>query len=180
MIVLSTVAGLITWTLVEYLLHRFLGHVHKGSNFFKKEHVKHHSTPNYFASFYMKGALALLVSLILFTLLSLFLSHLVSFFFTLGFTGMYSIYELTHYRYHAKQPVPFFINFRKHHYYHHYHNPQMNHGVTSRMWDRVFGTYVSSTDTVKVPKRMAPTWMMNEDNTSVRSKYEAHFKVVGK
>ncbi len=54
--------GIITWTFTEYMLHRFLGHVHKGKNFFKAEHLTHHSKANYFAPAYKKVIAALFVS----------------------------------------------------------------------------------------------------------------------
>jgi sterol desaturase/sphingolipid hydroxylase (fatty acid hydroxylase superfamily) len=180
MLLLSTFIGVVCWTLTEYLLHRFLGHVHKGRNFFKEEHVRHHSTPNYFAPAYKKGMIALIVSFVLFVSLSYVIGIEPAFFFTVGYTGMYLIYELTHYRYHASEPVPFFINFRKHHFYHHYHNPMANHGVTSRFWDRVFGTYVRIEDPVKVPKKMAPDWLTESESQELRSKYLLHFRLVGR
>lgn len=48
------ISGIIAWTFTEYMLHRFLGHVHKGKNFFKAEHLIHHSKANYFAPAYNK------------------------------------------------------------------------------------------------------------------------------
>jgi sterol desaturase/sphingolipid hydroxylase (fatty acid hydroxylase superfamily) len=180
MLLLCTFSGIFLWTLSEYLLHRFLGHVHKGRNFFKKEHVRHHSTPHYFAPVYKKGVLAFAVSLALFVSLAFLIGIDRSFFFTAGYTGMYLVYELTHYRYHASEPVPFFINFRKHHFYHHYHNPMVNHGVTSRFWDRVFGTYIPIVDPVKVPKKMAPQWLIAVEEQTLRPEYQQHFKLTGR
>ena len=160
---------------MEYMLHRFLGHVHKGKNFFKAEHKMHHAKANYFAPVYKKVVAAVAVSIALFLLLNVFLSALNAVSFITGFMGMYFLYERTHYRYHQKEPVakPFIV-LRKHHFYHHFHDPNMNHGVTTRFWDRVFGTYVE-VEVVVVPKRMSMSWLVSEEE--IRTPYRAHFRL---
>ena len=166
--------GIITWTMTEYLLHRFLGHVHKGRNFFKAEHIQHHSKANYFAPAYKKAITAILVSALLFIVICLFTSCAAAFAFIVGFTGMYGLYELTHFRYHSKEPIArAFIILRKHHFYHHFHNPKMNHGVTTRFWDRVFGTF-QEVEKVTVPKKMSMPWLVSEQE--IKSSYRGHFQ----
>jgi len=90
-----------------------------------------------------------------------------------GFTGMYILYEVTHYRFHIRKPVakPFII-LRKHHFYHHFHNPRTNHGVTTRFWDRVFGTFVA-VEKVRVPRKMAMRWLLDQEE--VKPVYAPHF-----
>ena len=172
---ISFFIGIITWTFLEYVLHRFLGHEHKGKNFFKSEHQVHHSKANYFAPYYKKIIAAIAVSVVLFSILVLFLSVINSIAFVVGLIGMYSVYENTHYRYHSTAPLiqPFII-LRKHHFYHHFHNPKVNHGVTTRFWDRVFNTFVK-VDVVKVPKPMSMAWLVSDDEIKVR--YNKHFKL---
>jgi len=167
--------GIITWTFLEYMLHRFLGHVHKGKNFFKAEHQVHHSKANYFAPFYKKALAAFVVSIFLLALLSLVLSTLNAIAFVAGLIGMYCMYENTHYRYHSTEPLaaPFII-LRKHHFYHHFHNPNVNHGVTTRFWDRVFNTFVS-VEKVKVPQKMSMKWLVTNDE--IKPPYEKHFQL---
>ncbi|MFN8261371.1 MAG: sterol desaturase family protein [Chitinophagales bacterium] len=166
-------SGIVAWTFAEYMLHRFLGHEHKGKNFFKAEHSVHHSVANYFAPTYKKLIAAIMVASFLLLVLSLFLSVLNAASFMLGFTGMYSLYEITHYRYHAAKPlIKPFIELRKHHFYHHFHNPKMNHGVTTRFWDRVFGTFHKA-DVVRVPKQMTMRWLVAGDE--IKEKYTDHF-----
>lgn len=175
MFFLMLLCGIVFWTFMEYVLHRFLGHVHKGNNFFKAEHLTHHSKVNYFAPFYKKIIASFILSIILFFILSLFFSFLPSLGFSLGFYGMYIIYENTHFRYHRFEPlIPPFIILRKHHFYHHFHNPNVNHGVTTRFWDRVFGTFVN-VDFVKVPKSMCMSWLLNDDQ--IKPKYQKHFNL---
>jgi sterol desaturase/sphingolipid hydroxylase (fatty acid hydroxylase superfamily) len=170
--------GVVSWTLTEYLLHRFLGHVHKGKNFFKAEHQLHHSRANYFASFYKKGALALVVSVSLVAIVNLFTSLPVAVAFALGFLMMYILYEMTHYRFHMKEPIakPFIV-LRKHHFYHHFHNPKTNHGLTTRFWDRVFGTF-RTVEQVNVPKQMSMKWLLEGD--AIKDVYARHFRISGR
>jgi sterol desaturase/sphingolipid hydroxylase (fatty acid hydroxylase superfamily) len=173
MFVLLLFSGAFFWTLCEYILHRFLGHEHKGKNFFKSEHQLHHSKFNYFAPFYKKAIASIVVSTILFIVLNLFLSPLNAFAFVFGFTSMYFLYESTHFRYHSVEPIikPFIL-LRKHHFYHHFHNPKVNHGVTTRLWDRVFGTF-ECVEKVRVPKSMIMDWLVEENK--VKDKYSKHF-----
>lgn len=176
MLPIAFIAGVILWTLLEYLMHRFLGHEHKGKNLFKAEHGQHHAKYNYFAPAYKKALLALVVTTTLFTLMQAIVSYSISLAFLSGFLGMYIIYEVTHYRFHIRKPVAKpFILLRKHHFYHHFHNPKSNHGVTTRFWDRVFGTFVP-VEKVRVPRKMAMQWLLQ--NEEVKPVYKPHFYLV--
>lgn len=172
------ITGVALWTFLEYILHRFLGHVHKGRNFFKKEHLQHHAKANYFAPAIKKATLAVIVSSSMLVVLGLFMSLTTALAFITGFVGMYILYEITHYRYHSTDPVaaPFII-LRKHHFYHHFHNPKTNFGVTTRVWDRVFGTFVY-VEKVSVPAKMAMQWLLNGEE--VKNTYSPHFQLRGK
>ena len=168
-------SGIVAWTFTEYMLHRFLGHEHKGKNFFKAEHSVHHSKANYFAPGYKKLVAAVFVAGLLLLFLSQVLSLLNAIAFVIGFVGMYSLYEVTHYRYHAAKPlVKPFIELRKHHFYHHFHNPKMNHGVTTRFWDRVFQTFHKA-EVVKVPKQMSMRWLVAGDE--IKQRYSKDFQL---
>lgn len=175
MLILSLISGVLLWTLVEYFLHRFAGHEAKRTNFFKTEHVQHHAKFNYFAPI-TKKVFLLAVLFVLFSVLgSLIFPLLNVLLFLLGFLGMACIYELTHFRYHSKHPVAkVFIVLRKHHFYHHFHNPKVNYGVTSRIWDRVFGTF-TAVEKVNIPDKMLMGWLV-EDN-QLRPEYEQHFRI---
>lgn len=173
MILLAFITGIVVWTLTEYLLHRFLGHEHKGKNFFKAEHGQHHAKYNYFAPAHKKALMAVLVAVAMYLLIQAIVSSSIALAFLSGFLGMYLLYEVTHYRFHIRKPVakPFII-LRKHHFYHHFHNPKANHGVTSRFWDRVFGTFVP-VEKVRVPRKMAMKWLLH--NEQVKDSYAPHF-----
>ncbi|HNY55312.1 MAG TPA: sterol desaturase family protein, partial [Chitinophagales bacterium] len=118
---------------------------------------------------------AVIVAGFILFILNFFMSLLNAAAFVVGFVGMYSLYEITHYRYHASKPlVKPFIILRKHHFYHHFHNPKMNHGVTTRFWDRVFGTF-HRVEVVRVPKQMSMRWLVSGDE--IKSQYDRHFKL---
>ena len=70
MLLISFLSGVTLWTFMEYMLHRFLGHEHKGKNFFKDEHSLHHQKVHYFAPATKKIAAAAIVSVSLFVMLS--------------------------------------------------------------------------------------------------------------
>ena len=172
---ISFLIGVVLWTFMEYVIHRFLGHEHKGKNPFKLEHLEHHKKVHYFAPAWKKTAMAIVVAGILFAFANLMLDWKYALSFVIGLVGMYGLYEATHARFHRKGPVakPFII-LRKHHFYHHFHQPKLNHGVTTRFWDRVFGTF-HRVETVKVPRKMTMDWLMNGDEIS--SAYVDHFQL---
>ena len=178
MLILIALLGVAAWTFTEYMLHRFLGHVHKGKNFFKAEHHLHHAKANYFAPVYKKASLVIPGAVILIALISLVTSVAAATAFIVGFISMYFLYETTHFRFHSKEPVakPFII-LRKHHFYHHFHNPKMNHGVTTRIWDRVFGTF-KRVEKVNIPKQMSMQWLL--DGAEIKSDYAEHFRMSGR
>jgi sterol desaturase/sphingolipid hydroxylase (fatty acid hydroxylase superfamily) len=178
MIILAFISGIVLWTFLEYILHRFLGHVHKGKNFFKAEHSQHHAKFNYFAPAYKKTFAGLVVMALLFLVIQMFLSASITLAFLIGLMGMYLLYEVTHYRFHIRKPVAKpFILLRKHHFYHHFHNPRVNHGVTSRFWDRIFGTFMAA-EKVRIPRNMAMRWLLKDEE--VKPDYKPHFHLVGK
>jgi sterol desaturase/sphingolipid hydroxylase (fatty acid hydroxylase superfamily) len=147
-VVISFILGVISWTLAEYLLHRFMGHELNGffkKFIFRKEHLKHHYKKHYFARTIDKVLTCIGIGPVVFILAYAFISIELSLVFTTSFLGMYFVYELIHRRIHTHEPKHFYARFmRAHHFYHHHIDPSMNHGVTVAFWDRVFGTFVKA------------------------------------
>ena len=57
-----------------------------------------------------------------------------------GITG-YILYDLTHYYLHHGVPITQHLRTMKtYHLNHHYKNYHLGYGITSKLWDRVFGT----------------------------------------
>ncbi|MCP4441187.1 MAG: hypothetical protein GY810_19960 [Aureispira sp.] len=155
--------GVFFWTFLEYTIHRFLGHKPKGRMEFTKEHLRHHREGHYFAPFYKKVIGAFIILGLTTLLFALPFGILNGFVFSFGVISMYLVYEVVHKRAHTHAPPHGYAAYlRKHHFYHHFRNPEMNHGVTSPVWDMVFRTY-AKVDTVPVPKRMALKWLLDEE-----------------
>ena len=172
------VFGLLSWPVMEYLLHRFLGHVLKLNTEFKKQHTRHHVESDYFASNGLKVLAAIPVSLISFVLVSVISgSGVIGAAYTLGFILMYGVYEWAHWSFHHRAPkTRIGLKLRKHHFTHHFHNSKMNHGVTSRLLDLIFGTCIEL-PTVKVPKKFMLSWLLGADKFNINEKFSKDFQL---
>jgi sterol desaturase/sphingolipid hydroxylase (fatty acid hydroxylase superfamily) len=168
--------GIVSWTFLEYVIHRFLGHKRRKNGLVKKEHMRHHAEVHYFAPMYKKLALTLAVFSVSTLLFGLLFTWTIGFSFSLGLAGMYFLYEITHRRFHIKDPlIRYGLRMRKHHFFHHFGNPKFNHGVTTAFWDRVFGTFRKTT-VIKVPQKMAMHWLQ-DDQHQLKPRYSRHFHI---
>jgi sterol desaturase/sphingolipid hydroxylase (fatty acid hydroxylase superfamily) len=156
---ISFFAGMFSWTFAEYALHNWVGHKMKGKVDFSKEHLAHHRDLAYFTPTLKKILLASAVAPIVGAFVALPLGLGVAIPFTVGFIAMYTVYEWLHRRIHTHAPLNAYGRWaRRHHLYHHHGNPKLNHGVTSPIWDVVFGT-LHRPEVVRVPRRKQETWM---------------------
>lgn len=130
--------GILLWPIMEYLLHRFVGHEWKVNTLFKREHRKHHAVKDFFApTLYKLIAAVIVVSLITLATRSLL--------FATSFTLMYLFYEWTHYSIHKFKPrTEWGRRMRAHHLHHHFENARTNFGVTNTIFDHVFKTAAKS------------------------------------
>jgi len=181
MTLLSLLLGALAWTLLEYALHRWLGHdrriVHK--NPFGLEHTAHHSRGHYFAPAWKKGAAALLVLGSVGPLAVLAVGAPAGIAFTAGLTACYLAYEALHRLLHVWAGVgPYARWARRHHFFHHFHDPQTNHGVTTPLWDWVFGT-LRRADVVAVPPKLAMPWLVDPQTGDVHPRHRATYRLRG-
>lgn len=153
------ILGIVSWTLSEYLLHRFWGHKVKRGIFYR-EHSKHHFVKDYFAPALYKARAALLVaSLCLFVLVPTIGLNL-AMCFTISYVAMYLAYERVHYLLHLRGPKNWYLaKMASHHFSHHFEDETLNHGVTSTIWDHVFNTYKKPEREISVPKKFQMVWM---------------------
>jgi sterol desaturase/sphingolipid hydroxylase (fatty acid hydroxylase superfamily) len=177
-LLLPLMTGIILWPLLEYVLHRFLGHVIKVNTLFKKEHSRHHAETNYFAPLTYKGAAAILVCTFIVLLVRFFSgSWEIAITFTVGFISMFAFYEWTHWSFHARAPrTKLGMKLRKHHFTHHFHNPKMNHGVTTTIIDKLVGTYLGA-PVVMVPKNIALPWLFESGKDSIDPRFAQDFQL---
>jgi sterol desaturase/sphingolipid hydroxylase (fatty acid hydroxylase superfamily) len=171
-------AGAGVWTLVEYALHRSLGHRGGAKNPFTVEHLAHHADLTYFAPAWKKGLAACAVLGITSPLLVWFFGG-VGMSAAIGFVLMYILYEYIHKRLHTHPPLTRYGRWaRRHHLYHHFKRPHFNHGVTTPVWDFAFRT-LEVPPRIRVPRRNALAWMLDERG-ELRAEFEADFELVGK
>ena len=158
--VLPAFLGAVLWTFMEYNIHRFMAHEFNWPNPFRSEHLRHHFVKDYFAPAYKKALAAIVVISIMTGLTSLFLDFTTAFVFSGSFTAMYLFYEYTHWSFHVFGPLtPYGKYMRKHHFYHHFVDDQMNHGVTTPVWDILYRTFKRS-DQVKVNEKYTMRWLV--------------------
>ena len=126
--------GLFAWTLVEYVIHGVLGHAHR--TFVTGLHEVHHRDPR--AVFALGAWIPVAVVLVLgWTIFGLALGVIFFGGVVAGFAG----YEVFHYRIHFARPVcAIEERLRGRHLAHHFREPDAIFGVTTRLWDVVFGT----------------------------------------
>jgi sterol desaturase/sphingolipid hydroxylase (fatty acid hydroxylase superfamily) len=176
--IFSLVAGAATWTLAEYLLHRFIFHGKSAKALGAAEHRQHHARPDYFAPWWQKALAALAVTAVMLPGISLAAGAQISLCFTLGFIATYLAYELLHRRVHTHPPSGRYGRWRRrNHFAHHFADPRLAHGVTSPVWDRVFGTRLPL-EPVRVPRRLAMPWLVDAEGR-VRAAFASDYVLVG-
>ncbi|KAJ5096566.1 hypothetical protein N7456_007287 [Penicillium angulare] len=143
------IGGACLWSLIEYLLHRFLFHVDKwlpdnrvGLTLHFLLHGIHHYLPMDKYRLVMPPTLFIVLAAPFWKL-----AHTIFFYnwfaavqvFCGGVFG-YICYDLTHYFLHHRSLPSYYKELKKYHLQHHYADFENGFGVTSRFWDRVFGT----------------------------------------
>jgi sterol desaturase/sphingolipid hydroxylase (fatty acid hydroxylase superfamily) len=135
------------WSLLEYLLHRrffhWIPHYRKLKKMVQSLHFNHHGDPRNPDKILVRPLYSLPVSALF---LGGFYAVTGSFFAASALlTGVwlgFLYYELVHYRLHLSKAGGGLLKYqRQGHFYHHFVDPKNCFGVTSSLWDRVFGTY---------------------------------------
>lgn len=136
-------AGVFTWTFYEYLLHRFVFHYISDNKYVQRFHYLvhgvHHEFPRDDERITMPPLPGFIIGSILFGLHYLLLRD-ATFGFISGVFFGYNMYTLIHYATHAYKPVKGFKFWWTYHALHHFKYPDKAYGVSSPLWDIVFGT----------------------------------------
>ena len=178
---LSIAFGALAWTLLEYVIHRWLGHDRRFvRGLFGVQHTAHHSRGDYFGPAWMKVCAAAGVAALFIGPSAWILGWQNGAGFVAGLIGCYAGYELIHRLNHVVAPRSTYGRWaRRHHFYHHFHNPKVNHGVTTPLWDVVFGTYVRPT-AIHVPTKLAMRWLVDPETGEIHPAHRADFRLRGK
>ena len=144
----SFALGLFAWTLLEYLLHRFLFHFKPNP---KSElqvdamwlvHGVHHDYPSDPDRLVMPPFATLVVAALLWTPIRWAFGPVYHTAFFGGLVLGYVGYDLTHYWLHHAVPTSDLGKWmRKYHMVHHFSTPEVRFGISTPLWDVVFRTY---------------------------------------
>lgn len=136
--------GLISFTWVEYMIHRHIFHLKPFTELRAKfqytVHGVHHEFPKDKDRLAMPPLLSITLSTILLLLFKVIMGDFV-FAFLPGFLVGYALYLAVHYMVHAYPPPKnFFKALWVNHGVHHYKDGEVVFGVSSPLWDYIYGT----------------------------------------
>lgn len=143
-ILLFFAIGFVTWSITEYLMHRFVFHLESKNKAVKAFHYAmhgyHHAVPHDTNRLFMPPVPALIFLALFFGIFYLIFWKY-TWFFLPGFEIGYLIYSRMHYLMHIRTPKNAYLKkMWEHHANHHYKDEDKGFGVSSDLWDRVFNT----------------------------------------
>lgn len=132
------------WTFFEYIAHRYLYHWVSDNpriqKFVYTMHGNHHHYPRDKQRLFLPPVPSMILASAIFGLMYLVL-RLHTFMFFPGFMLGYLIYGSMHYAIHAfNPPFKWMKPLWRNHHLHHYKDEHHGYGVSTTIWDRVFGT----------------------------------------
>jgi 4-hydroxysphinganine ceramide fatty acyl 2-hydroxylase len=138
------VLGVLIWTFVEYTMHRWVFHYEPSSRWGKQLHFLlhgvHHDYPKDASRLVMPPVVSIPLALLFCGLFFLLFGRVAPAAFA-GFLLGYLFYDMVHYATHhfsMKRGIWLFL--KKYHMRHHYDDDHVGYGVSSPLWDYVFGT----------------------------------------
>lgn len=126
----ACMVGALAWTLYEYVLHRWISHDVWP---FTVLHAWHHDRQRDYIAVHPAATVTFYA--VLWATLGIKSSA-----FMVGFSVGYIVYSIAHTCFHYGRVPSWLMPLKRHHALHHaFHN--INFGVSTTLWDRVFGTY---------------------------------------
>ncbi|KAF7721420.1 fatty acid alpha-hydroxylase [Apophysomyces ossiformis] len=144
-------AGILFWTLLEYWLHRFLFHFddwlpdHPAALLVHFTlHGIHHHMPMDRLRLVMPPALTIILGSPVIQLAHWAFAPVFAHAFIAGAFFGYVCYDMIHYYLHHAQVIEvYFKEMKRYHLAHHYKDYETAFGITSKLWDYIFGTPLS-------------------------------------
>ena len=170
--IVAIALGVLTWTLLEYFIHRYMGHDRRFRRSpFGVEHIRHHIEGNYFAPNWKKAIAAAIFAGVLIGPAIAIAGVTLGIAYVAGLITFYGVYEWLHRREHTHAGIgPYGRFVRRHHFHHHFVDGRKNHGVTTPIWDLVFRTYERPT-LIRVPEKLCMAWLLDPLTGTVRSEH---------
>ena len=148
-VIITFICGMFFWSFFEYLIHRYAFHFAAKSERATKIvyliHGNHHEYPRDKERLFMPPVPSLILATVIFSLMYLIanfagIKEYVFAFFP-GFLIGYLIYGSMHYAIHAwNPPFKWMKPLWRNHHLHHYKEQEKGFGVSSTLWDHIFGT----------------------------------------
>ena len=147
--ILMVIGGMLSWSLFEYLIHRYAFHFmaesKRTSRIVYIIHGNHHEYPRDRQRLIMPPVPSILMASVIFGIIYLvflpFGIAQLTFPFFAGFIFGYLLYGTMHYAIHAwNPPFKWMKPLWRNHHLHHYKEQKKGFGVSSTLWDHVFGT----------------------------------------
>jgi sterol desaturase/sphingolipid hydroxylase (fatty acid hydroxylase superfamily) len=136
--------GIFFWTFFEYIMHRFVFHWVSDNPKIQRMsyvlHGNHHEFPRDKQRLFMPPVPSLIIASLIFLLMYAVMREYVFSFFA-GFILGYLMYGSMHYAIHAWNPrYKWMKPIWRNHHLHHYKSEEKGFGVSSHLWDKIFGT----------------------------------------
>ncbi|WP_261381143.1 sterol desaturase family protein [Mucilaginibacter pallidiroseus] len=138
-------AGMLIWTIVEYVMHRYVFHFELPGTIGRRLHFiihgVHHDYPSDRLRLVMPPSLSIPLAIGFFYLFKACIPDRYFWFFFGTFLIGYLIYDIGHYAmHHFNFKSGIFKKIKHHHMRHHYQEPEKGYGVSSPLWDHVVGS----------------------------------------
>ena len=142
-IILFYFLGILGWSLIEYVLHRFVFHFTPKGKFMERIHFVfhgvHHDYPNDVKRLVMPPSVSIPLAVLFYFILSAVFNEVQFHAFFPGFVTGYLIYDMSHYAlHHYNFKSKFWKELKRHHMLHHYQDSSKKYGVSSVLWDKIF------------------------------------------
>ncbi|CAG9864072.1 unnamed protein product [Phyllotreta striolata] len=141
-------SGVVLWTLIEYTLHRFVFHIEPSGRsklmiyFHFTIHGLHHKVPFDSKRLVFPPFPAAIITYILYKSVALVLPDSMILLVLAGGIAGYVTYDMIHFYLHHGAPTEnsYFYHLKRYHNQHHFAHHDNGFGISSTMWDKVFGT----------------------------------------
>src|SRR5213076_474344 len=136
--------GVLLWTLLEYLIHRYVFHYEPKSRLGKRFHFivhgVHHDYPNDARRLVMPPSISIPLAFFFYGLFLVIFGRLASGVFA-GLVFGYVCYDMLHYAtHHFPMKRGLWLWLKQYHLRHHYKDDHVGYGISSPLWDYIFGT----------------------------------------